>query len=72
MTGNQAISTMFDTNTFIHMVIFLLMVIESNTLGLPLTIIVIIPGYDGDYSSITYCHIDPHCISLWLCSSFMS
>ena len=72
MTDNQAISTMFDNNTFIHMVIFVLMGIETKSLGLPLTIIGIILGCDGDYSSVTYCHIDPHCIGMWLCSSYMS
>ena len=64
MTGNQAISTMFDNNNFIHMVGFLLIGIETKTLGLPLTIIVLMPGCDGDYSSVTYCHIHPHCIGL--------
>ena len=72
MTDNQAISTMFDKNTFIRMVRFVLMGIEMKTLGLPLTIIVTISGCDGDYSSVTYYHIDPHCIGLWLCSSYMS
>ena len=72
MTNNEVISTMFDNNTFIHMVRFVLMGIETKTLGLPLTIIVIILGCDGDYSSVTYYHIDPHSIGLWLCSSYMS
>ena len=72
MTGNQAISTMFDNNAFIRMVRFVLVGIDTKTLGLTLTIIVIIPGCDGDYLSIIYCHIDPHCIGMWLCSSYMS
>ena len=72
MTSNQAISTMFHNNTFICMVSFVLAWIEMKTLGLPLTIIVIILGCDGDYLSVIYCHIDPHCIGLWLCSSYMS
>ena len=71
MTGNQVISTMFNTNTFIHMVRFVIMGIKTKTLGLPLTIIIIILGCDGDYSSVSYCHIDAHCIGLWLCSSYM-
>ena len=48
MADNQAISTMFDTNTFIHMVIFVPMGIETKTFGLPLTMIVLILGFDGD------------------------
>ena len=71
MTSNQAISTMFDNNAFIHMVRFVLAGIEMKNLGLPLTIIFIIPGCDGDYLSVIYYHIDPHCIGLWLCSSYM-
>ena len=72
MTGNQAISTMFDNNAFIHMVRFVLAGIEMKTLGLPLTIIVIILGFDGDYLSVNFCYIDPHCIGMWLCYSYMS
>lgn len=72
MTSNQAISTMFDNNTFIRMVKVVLTGIETKTLGLPLIIIVIILGCDGDYSSITSCHIDPHSIGLWLFSSYMA
>ena len=71
MTGNQVISTMFNNNTFILMVRFVLVGIEMKTMGLPLTIIVIILGSDGDYLSVIYCHIDPHCIGLWLCSYYM-
>ena len=72
MTSNQAIFTMFDNNALIHMVIFVLTGIETKTLGLPLTIIILNPGCDGDYLSVIYCHIDPHCIGLWLCYSYMS
>ena len=72
MASNQVISTMFDNNTFICMVRFVIMGIEMNTLGLALIIIVIIPSCDGDYLSIIYYHIEPHCIGLWLCSSYMS
>ena len=72
MTGNQVISTMFDKDTFIHMVRFVLVEIEMKTMGLPLIIILIILGCDGDHLSVIYCHIDPHCIGLCLCSSYMS
>ena len=72
MTGNQAISTMFDNKAFICMVRFVLWGVEMKTRGSPLCIIVLILGCDGDYLSIIYCHIDPHCIGLWLCSSNMS
>lgn len=51
---------MFDTNTFIHMVRFVLMGIETKTLGLPLTIIVIILGCDGE------CYILSHRSTLYL------
>ena len=52
MNGNQAISTMFDNNTFIRMVRIVLTWIEMKTLGSPLAIIGFIPGCDGDYLSI--------------------
>ena len=71
MTSNQVISTMFNNNTFIRMVRFVFKGIEMKTLGLPLIIIVIILGCDGDSLSVIYYHIDPHCIGLWLCSSYM-
>ena len=72
MTGNKVISTIFENNAFIRMIRIVLDRIEMKTLGLPLTIIIIIPGCDGDYSSVTFYHIDPHCIGMWLCSSYMS
>ena len=71
MTDNQVIYAMFNNNIFIHMVRIVLAGIEMKTLGL-LAIIVFILGCDGDYLSVIYCHIDPHCIGMWLCSSYMS
>ena len=72
MTNNQAISTMLNNNSIIRMVRIVLTKIQMKNLGLPLGIIVLILGCDGDYLSIIYCHIDPHWIGLWLCSSYMS
>ena len=72
MTGNQAISTMFNNNTFNRIVLFVLMGSEMKTMGFQLTIIVIIPSFDGDYLSLIYSHIEPHCIGVWLCSSYVS
>ena len=69
MTGNQEISTMFERNAFICMVRIVLVEIKMKSLGSPLGIIILILGCDGDYLSIIYCHIDPYCIGMWLCSS---
>ena len=72
MASNQVISTMFDNNSFIRMVRIVLTWIETKILGSPLVIIDLIPGCNGYYLSIIYCHVDQNCVGLWLCSSNMS
>jgi dihydrodipicolinate synthase/N-acetylneuraminate lyase len=57
MTGNQVVSTMFDFNTCIHMVRFVLLSGGDEDPGYFL----IDPGCVGVYS-VYYC-IDPHCMS---------